>query len=282
MATHDVITDTILSEMGSPPIAGDTIYVSRGAMFDIDQDLACLLIRLGEESGGASPANERYGIVTQRPGTKITFDGAASITASGIYCNPASADASSKNNKVYIPGLSANVAEWDIATEWDTDVRFSCHMTYGYVDIENLHILANTSDKLGVNQFYLRPHTDFAPAGARFRLNRVHIPHIYGNGIHLAGTSSGNRNLPVDAKRCIMDGYMNGGHTFIYDAAFGLGSQGTVDFSDFMWDGPGGGYSKSVFVARTRKNMYIANNIASFADIRGQGKDGVTKISLLP
>ena len=265
------------------PVSGDTVYVSRGSSLDIDIDLALLLIVLGHESGGASPANNRYGILKQRAGKKITFDGAASIAGSGIKCNPTSADASSKNNKIWIPGTVDNPAVWDVATQWDINKRWQCKMDWGFPDVENLDILANTSYTSGINQIMIRPHTDYAPAGAVFKLNRVCFPHIYGIGVRVNGNISGRRNLDLQVKRCEMNCFSNWYHTFLYDGCFtSTGNAGIIDFGDFHWTHPGAGYSKVLFTSLSQADLYIVNNKISYEDIRGRDGEVVIRSPLSP
>ena len=252
----------------SPPAAGDKFYVYSGATFTIEQNLACLQVILGRTSAGAAGAGNRYGLVVQNGGTKITFDGAAAITNSGIYAKPTSADASSKGCKVTISGTSASKAQWDVSVQWDTNYRFQLHMRYGYCDIDYLQILANTSYTSGVYQIVTYPHTTYAPEGVTFKINHAEFPHICGIAIYLGANTSGNRNLSFEAKYCIMDTYSNWMHIFLCDNCYGTISSGDIDFTGFTWiSNSASSYNKIIFRTFIQKfPLYISNNRASFVN----------------
>ena len=239
-----------------------------GATFTIEQNLACLQVILGRTSAGAAGAGNRYGLVVQNGGTKITFDGAAAITNSGIYANPTSADASSKGCKVTISGTSASKAQWDVSVQWDTNYRFQLHMRYGYCDIDYLQILANTSYTSGVYQIVTYPHTTYAPEGVTFKINHVEFPHIYGTAVYLGADTSGDRNLSFEAKYCIMDTYSNWMHIFICDNCYGTISSGDIDFTGFTWiSNSASSHNKALFRTFIQSlPLYISNNRASFVN----------------
>ena len=253
---------------GGAPAAGDKFWVVAGATFTVESDLACLQVILGRTSAGAAGAGNRYGLVVQNGGTKITFDGAAAITDSGIYVNPTSADASSKGCKVTIPGTSASKAQWDVSVQWDTNYRFQLHMRYGYCDIDYLQILANTSYTSGVYQIVTHPHTIYAPEGVTFKINHAEFPHIYGIAVYLGANTNGDRNLPFEAKYCIMDTYSDWTHIFICDNCYGTISSGDIDFTGFTWiSNSASSYNKIIFRTFIQKfPLYISNNRASFVN----------------
>ncbi len=131
MADYNVITDTNWSDLSPTPTLSDDVYVSRGAHLTIDEDAYCNRIRLGEESTGASPAGQRYGILTGDGNAHtVTFAGNATNTNSGLWMNPASADSSSKGCKLQPDGLTFT----NDGDALDSNKRWCLYLVYGYID----------------------------------------------------------------------------------------------------------------------------------------------------
>jgi len=132
---------------GNAPHVDDTIYIFAGAILAAGDasSLSCKQIRLGETSEGAASASERYGLLMlDKADFALTFKGDATYTNSGVYSNPASADASSKNSICLLHGSDGHklVMDNSVAAA-NTSYRWTIHWVYGepldidYVELRN-------------------------------------------------------------------------------------------------------------------------------------------------
>lgn len=126
---------------GSAPALTDHIYIYNGATLTVESSLSILKIWLGQTSGGAAGAGNRYGLLTQNAGVKITFAGNTTPANSGIQSNPTSADTSSKGSKWTVNGTSGSHAiTTNDGEARDTNKRYRFQFYYGIVDIDYLDI----------------------------------------------------------------------------------------------------------------------------------------------
>lgn len=124
---------------GAAPALTDEIWVYNGATLTIEQNLSILQVNLGRTSAGAAPGGQRYGHFVQNAGTKITWAGAASANNSGIQCNPASPDSSSRQSTIAINGTSGSHAQMvNDGEAQDTNKRWRIYLLYGSIDGEYL------------------------------------------------------------------------------------------------------------------------------------------------
>ena len=136
----DIDTDATITELetlkGSALALTDKIWIVAGATVTADKSFSCLQIILGTTSGGAAGAGQRYGHFSATVGgIKITFAGATWNT-SGIFANPTSADASSKDCSTTIQGEAGNLIELVNDGEADDNTKsYSIAHYYGTPNI---------------------------------------------------------------------------------------------------------------------------------------------------
>jgi len=148
----------LIALKGGAPALTDNVYIYNGALLTVEQALAINLISLGETSGGAAGAGNRYGHLTVNAGVTVTFAGSATAANSGIKSNPASADASSKGSTLTISGTSASPSVLTNSTgNYNANNKYQIAMTYGIISAAGAYWTVKYANSAG--PFILIPTT---------------------------------------------------------------------------------------------------------------------------
>ena len=183
---------------GGAPALTDNIWIVNGATVDLNANVSLLQIFLGETSGGAAGAGQRYGHVQcLTAGVTITFGGAANADNSGIWSNPAGADASSANSTVRFEGVAGNlVALTNNGDAMNVARRWCMYMMYGAI----IDTRYTSFRQMGVNALRVAPFVA--------RTNRNHFMEyceftgLEANEELVALPAAGSPALPFTMTRC--------------------------------------------------------------------------------
>jgi len=154
----------LIALKGGAPDADDKIYVYNGATLTVEQNLACLLISLGETSAGAATDGQRRGNLTVNAGVTVTFTGAADGLNSGVKSNPASAPGTaleSKSNTLSILGTAASPTLFDNSVGApNASYRYLLRMKYGIFGTMGHYTISNTYGNFSGINALLIPSSD--------------------------------------------------------------------------------------------------------------------------
>ena len=263
----------LTSLKGSPCASTDKIYVYNGATLTVDAALAVYIIVIGNTSSGAASAGQKYGIVTWNAGITITFTGDTTATNSGIYCNPTTPGAESKNCRVNINGTSGShcVATNSVGSLNTSNKFYPVYMYYGWPQITYFDVLYSWQDPV---QFSANPTYNNATSITANNItcnNTFGTTGAYAYPIVILGTGI---TIPIDARFLIVNavnvptGYYVG---FVIYTSTGqlLTTGGSIDISGSkILGGTSGQYFVPIYLGGGTVPVYTKEAIFSATDIR--------------
>lgn len=269
MATnHNVSSDIAWSAMAPKPVAGDSVYVHDGARLTMDENGACLIISLGETSGGAAAGGQRYGKITWQLGVTMAWDGDADRLNSGLKIDPALADASSKDCEWITEGVDGtrvvftnSVGARNAANKW------SIEALYGLVRGDYLDAQYSYTHLIQVD-----PRSAVSNA-SEFVLDHLRVLGGLANGAAIFFLHTATENdIPLRSRRGELEGAVAIGNNYIVNGT--LRFLHDADVSDWKFYhtsgairvGPLYGFSLKAISA---PNYYIGDARISQTDIRG-------------
>jgi len=179
--------DDLWTLKGSAPAYTDYLYIAEEAEVtqgsgESQTELQILQIILGEFSSGAATASKRYGKLTiDKAGFTIKFAGdASSRQNSGIWCDPASADASSLKNMVTLTGTSGSgITLQNQGGAFDDNEQWCCEFQYGLIALDYVEMI-------GAKDYFILARADSTKTDAtELQLDHVTITDISGNDTFL-------------------------------------------------------------------------------------------------